>query len=116
MNVMDVGKVLRWLGYAVSFDVQQRLVKEVDVDQSGSLDIAEMRKLARIFREKELLSWSDTFKKRDKAKIGVMSVDACTHSPGHWHSGNSRGSERDPFHATAHFCGSEDQCLESEFK
>jgi len=80
MNVMDVGKVLRWLGYAVSFDVQQRLVKEVDVDQSGSLDIAEMRKLARIFREKELLSWSDTFKKRDKAKIGVMSVDACIHT------------------------------------
>lgn len=80
MNVMDVGKVLRWLGYAVSFDVQQRLVKEVDVDQSGSLDIAEMRKLARIFREKELLSWSDTFKKRDKVKIGVMSVDACLHT------------------------------------
>eukprot|EP00930_Biecheleria_cincta_P019218 TRINITY_DN14728_c0_g4_i1.p1 TRINITY_DN14728_c0_g4~~TRINITY_DN14728_c0_g4_i1.p1 ORF type:complete len:1144 (+),score=192.45 TRINITY_DN14728_c0_g4_i1:94-3525(+) len=80
MNVLDVGKVLRWLGYAVSFDVQQRLVKEVDVDQSGSLDIAEMRKLARIFREKELLSWTDTFKKRDKAKTGVMSVDACIHT------------------------------------
>lgn len=80
MNVMDVGKVLRWLGYAVSFDVQQRLVKEVDVDQSGSLDIAEMRKLARIFREKELLSWTETFKKRDKAKTGVMNVDACIHT------------------------------------
>lgn len=52
MDIKDVGKVLRWMGYTASFDVQVMLTREVDVDESGTLDAVELRKLVRRFQEK----------------------------------------------------------------
>jgi len=57
----DIGKVLRWFGYASSFDLQQHLTHLVDVDKSGQLDGSEVRKLIRMYREKEITQLQKVF-------------------------------------------------------
>ncbi|CAE7394228.1 BPHL, partial [Symbiodinium necroappetens] len=69
--------VLRWMGYPASFDVQQMLVKEVDIDESNTLDAVEMRKLVRKFQEKELTSWTIAFNQSLKKGSSTLEVPAC---------------------------------------
>eukprot|EP00927_Polykrikos_kofoidii_P077451 TRINITY_DN74392_c0_g1_i1.p1 TRINITY_DN74392_c0_g1~~TRINITY_DN74392_c0_g1_i1.p1 ORF type:complete len:1199 (+),score=174.98 TRINITY_DN74392_c0_g1_i1:32-3628(+) len=52
LSVLDVGKMLRWLGYATPFELQQQLIHQVDVDKSGTLNEVEVRKLVRMYRER----------------------------------------------------------------
>lgn len=77
IDVKDVGKVLRWMGYPASFDVQQMLVKEVDIDESNTLDAVEMKKLVRKFQEKELTSWTTAFNQSLKKGCSCLEVPAC---------------------------------------
>lgn len=77
IDVKDVGKVLRWMGYPASFDVQQMLVKEVDIDESNTLDAVEMKKLVRKFQEKELTSWTIAFNQSLKKGCSTWEVPAC---------------------------------------
>lgn len=51
LDCVDLGHVLRWMGYSPSLEEQQKLVAEVDVDKSGELDFAEFMKLMRKKRE-----------------------------------------------------------------
>jgi Ca2+-binding EF-hand superfamily protein len=54
IDTADVRRALRWLGYASSSQVLQYLIREVDVDESGKLGITELKKLVRMYREREL--------------------------------------------------------------
>lgn len=77
MDIKDVGKVLRWMGYSANFDVQLMLTREVDVDESGTLDSVELRKLVRKFQEKELTAWTLAFHRALKPGERFLEVEAC---------------------------------------
>lgn len=77
IDTKDVGKVLRWMGYASGFNVQLMLVSEVDVDESGTLDAVELRKLVRKFQEKELTAWTTAFHNALPDGEKYLEVEAC---------------------------------------
>jgi len=52
--IVDVGKVVRSVGYTLPFETQQKMVREVDIDSSGKLDIMEFRKMIRIVHKMDL--------------------------------------------------------------
>ena len=80
MDIKDVGKVLRWMGYSASFDVQVMLTREVDVDESGTLDHVELRKLVRRFQEKALLRvFVIFFITYHTFSVGLLDVLAASH-------------------------------------
>jgi Ca2+-binding EF-hand superfamily protein len=58
---LEVGKLLRWIGYATNFDVQTHLVEMVDLERQGKLSLSDMRKLIRLFRENEVAKVRDVF-------------------------------------------------------
>lgn len=45
MGTIQLGKALRWMGYATTLDQQQVMVNEIDVDGSGALSFSEFVKL-----------------------------------------------------------------------
>jgi len=51
---MHVGKIIRSIGYMISFDVQQGLVAKVDINGSGKLDQREFRKMIRLINQQDL--------------------------------------------------------------
>jgi len=57
----EVGQVLRWLGYPTSFEILQQLIAKVDIDGSGSLSLAELLKLIRIYQSRELVKMREAF-------------------------------------------------------
>lgn len=61
LDCIDLGHVLRWLGYSPSLQEQQTLVAEVDVDKSGLLDLSEFMKLMRKKREASLSKMQKAF-------------------------------------------------------
>eukprot|EP00746_Dinoflagellata_sp_MGD_P168426 gnl/MRDRNA2_/MRDRNA2_99885_c0_seq1.p1 gnl/MRDRNA2_/MRDRNA2_99885_c0~~gnl/MRDRNA2_/MRDRNA2_99885_c0_seq1.p1 ORF type:complete len:922 (-),score=194.46 gnl/MRDRNA2_/MRDRNA2_99885_c0_seq1:471-3236(-) len=61
LDCIDLGHVLRWLGYSPSLQEQQMLVAEVDVDKSGLLDLSEFMKLMRKKREASLFKMRNAF-------------------------------------------------------
>jgi len=77
VDVEYVGNVLRWMGYSANFNVQQMLIKEVDIDESGTLDAVEMRKLVRKFQEKELMSWTAAFNSSLQRGETCLEVETC---------------------------------------
>lgn len=77
IDTKDVGKVLRWMGYASGFNVQLMLISEVDVDESGTLDAVELRKLLRKFQEKELTAWTAAFHNALPYGEKYLEVEAC---------------------------------------
>lgn len=77
IDTKDVGKVLRWMGYSSGFDVQLMLVSEVDIDESGTLDAVELRKLIRKFQEKELTAWTTAFQHALPHGEKHLEVDSC---------------------------------------
>jgi len=73
LSTLDIGKVLRWLGYVVPFEVQQSLTSQVDIDGSGKLDLGEFRKLIRMRRDQELEEMQRVFRVTDEDNEGVIS-------------------------------------------
>jgi len=61
MSTIDTGKALRFFGYQVPFLVLHQITDEVDVDNSGTLDRNELRKLIRFYWEAELKKMHRTF-------------------------------------------------------
>jgi Ca2+-binding EF-hand superfamily protein len=51
---MDGGKILKFLGYPCKYEQQQTLLGRVDVDNSGKLSEARLRKLIRTLSEQDL--------------------------------------------------------------
>merc|ERR1719296_133417 len=70
ISTLEVGKVLRWLGYQTSWELQQMLVADVDIDRSGSLDKNELQKLVRRYRERDMETIVQTFNEFDLNGIG----------------------------------------------
>merc|ERR1719321_2653973 len=62
ISTLELGKLLRWLGYPTNYDPQCKLVDEVDVDGSKEIDFGEFLKLLRKYRNEEaeasLASWN----------------------------------------------------------
>eukprot|EP00928_Gymnodinium_smaydae_P095017 TRINITY_DN8096_c1_g1_i1.p1 TRINITY_DN8096_c1_g1~~TRINITY_DN8096_c1_g1_i1.p1 ORF type:complete len:1003 (+),score=230.66 TRINITY_DN8096_c1_g1_i1:234-3011(+) len=54
VSIVDVGKVVRSIGYTMAFETQQKLVREVDIDNTGKLDISEFRKMIRLINRFDL--------------------------------------------------------------
>jgi Ca2+-binding EF-hand superfamily protein len=54
ITVIDAGKLLRYLGFPLAWDLQQVLIAQVDMDRSGSIDLVEFQKLVRLYREREV--------------------------------------------------------------
>eukprot|EP00929_Paragymnodinium_shiwhaense_P087784 TRINITY_DN4791_c0_g1_i1.p1 TRINITY_DN4791_c0_g1~~TRINITY_DN4791_c0_g1_i1.p1 ORF type:complete len:1217 (+),score=383.09 TRINITY_DN4791_c0_g1_i1:164-3814(+) len=84
ISTVDVGKLLRYLGYPLPFEVQQQLVSRVDIDGSGLLDVMELRKIIRMEKEKELgaikrvwerFSEGDEMISKEEAETGVQMLD-----------------------------------------
>jgi len=74
ISTLDIGKVLRWLGYPTPFEVQQHLTAQVDIDGSGQLDLGELRKMIRMYREKALKTMRAAFEDEDEDQLGLISV------------------------------------------
>jgi len=53
LDRLEAGRALSWLGWRVSFQVQQNFVGEVDVEGSERLRLIEFHKLVRKFKERE---------------------------------------------------------------
>lgn len=69
MSISHLPKIMRYLGHMLSYDEQQRLIKKVDVDQSGALSVGELRKFVRILREqRSRLIYNAFTKHMDKTK------------------------------------------------
>jgi len=54
IGVLDIGMVIRSIGYPLSFQMQQHLTSKVDIDGSGKLDLSELRKMIRMVRDRDL--------------------------------------------------------------
>lgn len=54
VEVVDIGKMVRAIGYVVDFDVSQNLTNKVDIDGSGKLDKREFRKMVRMIHEADI--------------------------------------------------------------
>jgi len=78
IHTRDVGKLLRWLGYALPIDVALLAAAKVDVNNSGLLDLGELRKMMRLYQEKERAQIAAMFKKADVTESGRLhESDAC---------------------------------------
>lgn len=62
VSAVYMSKILRFLGFSLSFEERQELILQVDVDSSGSLGIGELRKLFRICREQSAKAIKNAFK------------------------------------------------------
>jgi len=71
LSTLDVGKVLRYLGYPISYELQQTFIAKVDVDRSTKLQFAEMKKLLRMYRELEIEAIRDAYD-AGVAKAGIV--------------------------------------------
>jgi len=77
ISTLEVGKVLRWLGYTPAFEVQQQLVTRVDIDGSGMIDVQELRKMLRMLQSKEMDALVNAFKIRDVARKSWITLESC---------------------------------------
>jgi len=69
---MELGGVLRSMGYRASLEEQVKLMDEVDCDQSGEVDFDEFLKLLRRFREDELHVLERAFSRCKKHGVGTL--------------------------------------------
>lgn len=53
VNAVEIGKIVRSIGYMLPFDVQQNLIARVDIDGSGALDQREFRKMIRLINQQD---------------------------------------------------------------
>jgi len=78
VSTLETRKILRWLGCFISWEVQQDLLGLVDLDQSGAMDLAELRKLNRLCRHSELQTAREVFEEADAERVGFINkASAC---------------------------------------
>eukprot|EP00929_Paragymnodinium_shiwhaense_P033591 TRINITY_DN18414_c0_g1_i1.p1 TRINITY_DN18414_c0_g1~~TRINITY_DN18414_c0_g1_i1.p1 ORF type:complete len:1251 (+),score=348.94 TRINITY_DN18414_c0_g1_i1:210-3962(+) len=64
---VELGGMLRWLGFPSTMELQQELMAEVDIDRSGFLDFDEFLKVMRKYRDTERRAVQKAFEKRGGA-------------------------------------------------
>jgi len=75
LSQVEVGRVLRWLGYTnLPFEKQQLLVQKVDADASGKLGLEEVTKLVRMLVEEQIRSFHVAFQLQDQSRRGSVSM------------------------------------------
>jgi len=67
VDVIDIGKIIRSIGYTLSFEMQQNLTNKVDIDCSGKLDMREFRKMIRMMHKQD----TDLFKMAFDEALGM---------------------------------------------
>jgi len=77
IGVLDVGRVLRWLGYPASFELVQQLVAQVDIDGSGRLSLPELRKFVRMYQGRELAQARKAFNDYDTRRVEALTCNEC---------------------------------------
>lgn len=75
ITALELGRVMRWLGYSMTLDTQKSLVAKIDVDESGFLDKVEFMKLMRSMREDELKRLQVQFDRYDRDSSGSLSTE-----------------------------------------
>eukprot|EP00929_Paragymnodinium_shiwhaense_P066037 TRINITY_DN33095_c0_g1_i3.p1 TRINITY_DN33095_c0_g1~~TRINITY_DN33095_c0_g1_i3.p1 ORF type:complete len:789 (-),score=238.32 TRINITY_DN33095_c0_g1_i3:371-2737(-) len=66
LDNFEVGRMLRSMGYSVPFNVQRRLVAEVDMNASGTIDLAEFKKMVRRYHMQEAQKMQKLFQERQQ--------------------------------------------------
>ncbi|CAE7566903.1 unnamed protein product, partial [Symbiodinium pilosum] len=82
VDVIQVGGILRSLGFATELAEVQVLLKTVDWNGSNSLDFSEFLRLMRMHREQELLRIKDTFDKYADTYVAEDGAVKVTVEPG----------------------------------
>jgi Ca2+-binding EF-hand superfamily protein len=72
IDTAQVGKLLRWLGYVVPFTFANYVIGKVDVNNSGRLDLPELRKMMRLYNERERRQITAAFEKQDVRGTGRL--------------------------------------------
>eukprot|EP00746_Dinoflagellata_sp_MGD_P003861 gnl/MRDRNA2_/MRDRNA2_107481_c0_seq1.p1 gnl/MRDRNA2_/MRDRNA2_107481_c0~~gnl/MRDRNA2_/MRDRNA2_107481_c0_seq1.p1 ORF type:complete len:960 (+),score=200.42 gnl/MRDRNA2_/MRDRNA2_107481_c0_seq1:57-2882(+) len=75
ISTLELGRLLRWLGYAVSVENLQKYVREVDVDGSGRLELKEVLKVVRKLRSTEYEAIEYLFTIYDNDGSGTLSTE-----------------------------------------
>jgi len=75
ISTLEIGKILRWLGYPTSFEMQQLLCAKVDFDGSGTLSLTELRTLLGMYRATELQSIRQGFQRMDTTQSGFITEE-----------------------------------------
>jgi len=70
-DTLDIGKMCRYMGYVVDFELQQSLTAKVDIDGTGKLDRREFRKMVRMIHDKDIELFRSAF--HDCALAEVLS-------------------------------------------
>lgn len=86
MCTVELGGLLRWLGYRRTLQQQQALLAEVDIDRSGKLDFREVVQLLRRIREQEVAQARqifDTFDYEGALSMDVEDLESALRSQGH---------------------------------
>ncbi|CAK0868820.1 unnamed protein product, partial [Prorocentrum cordatum] len=72
IGTAQLGKLLRWLGYVVPFTFASYVVGKVDVNNSGRLDLPELRKMMRLYSERERRQIMAAFVRQDVRGTGRL--------------------------------------------
>merc|ERR1719277_629206 len=72
---MDIGRVLRWLGFSVTYEQVKQMVIQVDLDSSGKLNLPELRKFIRMHVAKEAEAVSEMFLQYDVEGSGLLTSE-----------------------------------------
>jgi calmodulin len=54
VNMMQIGKIVRGIGYMLPFDTQQKLIAKVDITGNGKLTQREFRKMIRLVNQQDI--------------------------------------------------------------
>lgn len=75
LKILDVVKLLRYMGYPITWQWEKfnLLVRQVDIDRSGTLDLAELRKIVRLYREQDVHDVQLVFASHDSDGDGWLS-------------------------------------------
>mmetsp|Transcript_10858 Transcript_10858/g.24634 ORF Transcript_10858/g.24634 Transcript_10858/m.24634 type:complete len:801 (-) Transcript_10858:25-2427(-) len=72
IDVVELGGVLRWLGYPISIEQQQELMDDVDMDGSGEVDFDELLKVMRWYKEDEYRNLQRAYTEGDLDGSGTL--------------------------------------------
>merc|ERR1719191_48106 len=75
VNTVELGNMLRYLGYAPTFDQCRALGHQVDIDGSGEISYQEFLKAVRRYVELENESFRKLFREKDKDGSGTINND-----------------------------------------
>eukprot|EP00929_Paragymnodinium_shiwhaense_P007497 TRINITY_DN111419_c0_g1_i1.p1 TRINITY_DN111419_c0_g1~~TRINITY_DN111419_c0_g1_i1.p1 ORF type:complete len:863 (+),score=300.88 TRINITY_DN111419_c0_g1_i1:117-2705(+) len=76
VETVELGDMLRYLGESMPLEKVQRLLAQVDFNDSGSLDWREFLRFMRLHREEELVKWKDHFRSKIIGKGKAISMNA----------------------------------------